>query len=142
MKFLTNNGVGQILGNQKLSKRCYLLQLRQRGRHLSHIYQASGRLEEIHLVDIEAKFSETRDDFDIQPEFVEETIAVHLGSYEIVQIWSFPCGPFKDQVVLWENQDIFMWKPSNMGGIDPTDTCHQLKYKTIFRTCEVEEMKY
>lgn len=108
MKFLTNNGVGQILGNQKLSKRCYLLQLRQRGRHLSHIYQASGRLEEIHLVDIEAKFSETRDDFDIQPEFVEETIAVHLGSYEIVQIWSFPCGPFKDQVVLWENQDIFM----------------------------------
>ncbi|XP_077229834.1 uncharacterized protein LOC143862648 [Tasmannia lanceolata] len=128
MKFITPGGVGEVRGDQPQSRQCYAAALRGKN--------ASESLP-IELYDL-------RDEAQItvnQP--AEDLISIQLNiddEQRVVQIGSaLPEAAQQDLAqFLRANADVFAWTPSDMPGIDPSISTHELG---VDQTCKPVRQK-
>ncbi|XP_077250975.1 uncharacterized protein LOC143890252 [Tasmannia lanceolata] len=123
MKFITPGGVGEVRGDQPQSRQCYAAALRGKN--------ASESLP-IELYDLRDEAQVTVN------EPAEDLISIQLNiddEQRVVQIGSaLPEAAQQDLAqFLRANADVFAWTPSDMPGIDPSISTHELG---VDQTCK------
>ncbi|XP_072064310.1 uncharacterized protein [Arachis hypogaea] len=117
MKFLTNEGIATIKGDQKLARKCYneglSLKSNSGGKEVNTIELGKTRIHE-----------ELRP----QPEGKIEEVQIGDNPDKATSIGTKLKESLKKQLVdlLRKNSDLFAWKASDMPGIDPDLMSHKL----------------
>ena len=118
MKFPTPQGVGQVRGDQKKARACYVSSIKGKDTcyRISTMVVKDGAEE----VAVESK-----------PEPVERLESVRMKEFDeekLVFIGSQLAPHAKEEIVkcLRDNADIFAWSPADMPGIDPEVISHRL----------------
>ena len=138
MKFPTPQGVGEVRGNQKKARACYVTSLKETNKRQNeampidkelHIYKSKpfkkqncGGLESLSI----GKQPDTP-----KPKPVEDLEAVKLdetNEEKLVYVGSQLCRNVKNEIIqcLRNNADIFAWSPADMPGVDPQVISHHL----------------
>ncbi|VFQ83935.1 unnamed protein product [Cuscuta campestris] len=113
MKFYTPGGIGQVKGDQKKARSCYL----------EAVKKMTKAFERVTLVSQEEERSK------LEPGDETEQIVLREAFLErIVKISRDLPGGLREEVisVLREFADIFAWSVADMPGIDRSVICHQL----------------
>ena len=112
-KFVTENGVREARGDQRISKECYLVSMKQKA------------VDNIHMDELDM-----RGELDTQLTPLEELEPVQLDdqSKHLTYIESKLIEDVKDLLIrfLKQNVDVFAWKQKDMGGIDQAVITHEL----------------
>ena len=120
IKFPTVNGVGTIRGDQRVARECYTASMKQRA-------VDSVSVDELDM----------RDGVLTRPEPSEELEPVSLDDdpEHLAYIRSKLAEDLKSLLTqfLRQNRDVFAWKQSDMGGIDPTVITHRLNTNPSFK---------
>ena len=119
-KFPTISEVGMVRGDQRVARECYSASMKQK------------MVDNKYLDDLDM-----RDEVNTQPEPSEELEHVlldedpehlaYIGS-KLVEDLRSPLTHF-----LRQNKDVFTWKQTDMGGIDPTIITHRLNVSPFFK---------
>ena len=120
IKFPTVNGVGMVRGDQRVARECYSASMKQKT--VDNIY-----LDELDM----------RDEVLTRPEPSEELESVLLDDdpEHHAYIGSKLAEDLKNLLIhfLRQNKDIFAWKQTDMGGIDPAVITHRLNVSPSFK---------
>ena len=120
IKFPTVNGVGTVRGDQRVSRECYTASMKQR---------------EVDNVSVDEL--DMRDEVLTRPEPSEELEPVSLDDdpEHLAYIRSKLAEDLKSLLTqfLRQNRDVFAWKQSDMGGIDPTVITLRLNINPSFK---------
>ena len=106
VKFLTDDGVGEVRGDQILSRECYQAVLATRENHTWMIAEEKSKVEAL------------------------ETVAlVEDGTTKTTRIGTTLSPEMRTRLIefLKENLDVFMWSHEDMPGISPKIIQHKLK---------------
>ena len=105
VKFLTDNGVGEVRGDQILARECYQVVLATRENHTWIIREEENKLEAL------------------------ETVAlVEDGTTKMTRIGTTLSPEMRIRLIefLKENLDVFAWSHEDMSGISPKIIQHKL----------------
>ena len=120
IKFPTVNGVRTVRGDQLVARECYTASMKQRAID-------SVSIDELDMLD----------EVLTRPEPSEELEPVSLDDdpEHLTYIGSKLAEDLKSLLTqfLRQNRDVFAWKQSNMGGIDPTAITHRLNTNPSFK---------
>ena len=120
IKFPTVNGVGTVRGDQRVARECYTASIKQRA-------VDSVSIDELDM----------RDEVLTRPEPSEELEPVSLDDdpEHLAYIRSKLAEDLKSLLTqfLRQNRDVFPWKQSDMGRIDPTVITHRLNTNPSFK---------
>ena len=120
IKFPTVNGVGTVRGDQRVARECYTASMKQRA-----------------VDNVSVDELDMRDEVLTRPEPSEELEPVSLDDYpeHLAYIGSKLAEDLKSLLTqfLRQNRDVFAWKQSDMGGIDPTVITHRMNTKPSFK---------
>ena len=120
IKFPTSSKVGMVRGDQRVARECYLASMKQKT--VDNIY-----LDELDM----------RDEVNTQPEPSEELEPVPLDDdlEHLTYIGSKLEKDLKSPLThfLRQNKDVFTWKQTDMGGIDPIVITHRLNVSPSFK---------
>ena len=106
VKFLTDDGVGEVRGNQTLTRECYQAVLATRENHTWMIAEEEGKVEVLETVAV------------VEDETTKTTrIGMTLSPEMRTRLIEF----------LKENLDVFAWRHEDMPGISPKIIQHKLK---------------
>ncbi|VFR01133.1 unnamed protein product [Cuscuta campestris] len=113
MKFYTPGGIGQVRGDQKKARHCYL----------EAVKKMTKAFERVTLV------SQEEDRSKLEPgDETEQIVLREAFSERMVRIRRDLPGGLRDEIisVLREYADIFAWSVADMPGIDHSVICHRL----------------
>ena len=120
IKFPTVHGVGTVRGGQRVAKECYTASMKQKA-----------------VDNVNTDELDMRDEVLTRPEPSEELEPVSLDDdpEHLAYIGSKLAKNLKGLLTQFfrQNRDIFAWKQSDMGGIDPTVITHKLNTKPSFK---------
>ena len=120
VKFPTVSGVGMVRGDQQVARECYSASMKQTT--VDNIY-----LDELDM----------RDEVHTRPEPLEELEPVSLDDdlEHLTYIGSKLPKDLRSLLTrfLRQNNDVFAWKQTDMGGIDPTIITHRLNVSPSFK---------
>ena len=120
IKFPTVSGAGMVRGDQRVARECYSTSMKQKA--VDNIY-----LDELDI----------RDEVLTKPEPSEEIEPVSLDDdpKHLAYIGSKLVEDLKTLLThfLRQNKDVFAWKQTDMGGIDPTVITHRLNVSPSFK---------
>ena len=120
IKFPTVNGVGTVRGDQRVARECYTASMKQRA-----------------VDNVSVDELDMRDKVLTRPELSEELEPVSLDDdpEHLAYIGSKLAEDLKSLLTqfLRQNRDVFTWKQSDMGGIDPTVITHRLNTNPSFK---------
>ena len=120
IKFPTTSGVGMVRGDQRVARECYSASMKKKA--VDNIY-----LDELDM----------RDEVNTRPEPLEELESVPLddNTEHLAYIGSKLVKDLRSLLThfLRQNKDVFAWKQTNMGGIDPTIITHRLNVSPSFK---------
>ena len=120
IKFPTVSGVGMVRGDQRAARECYSASMKQKA--VDNIY-----LDELDMCD----------EVLTRPEPSEELEPVSLDDdlEHLAYIGSKLAEDLKSLLshFLRQNKDVFAWKQTDMGGIDPTVITHRLNVSPSFK---------
>ena len=120
IKFPTANGVGMVLGDQRVARECYSASMKQKA--VDSIY-----VDELDM----------RDEENTRPEPSEELEPIQLDDHpeHLVYIGSKLAEDLRGLLIrfLKQNKDVFVWKQEDMGGIDPAIITHNLNVSPSFK---------
>ena len=120
IKFPTVNGVGTVRGDQRVARECYTASMKQRE-------VDNANVDELDM----------RDEVLARPEPSEELEPVSLDDdpEHLAYIGSKLAEDLKNLLTqfLRQNRDVFSWKQSDMGGIDPAIITHKLNTNPSFK---------
>ena len=120
IKFPTVNGVGTIRGDQRVARECYTVSMKQRA-----------------VDNVSVDELDMRDEVLTRPEPSEELEPVSLDDdpEHLAYIGSKLAEDLKSLLTqfLRQNRDVFAWKQSDMGGIDPVVITHILNTNPSFK---------
>ena len=128
MKFPTLTGVGQVRGDQKKARTCYVSSTKGK------------RMEETLSIAEKAIHKSLAEEIARKPQPVEELEAVHLSDTDpekLAYVGTQLSELTKEEIVncLKQNLDVFAWTPKDMPGISPNVICHHLnvdpQYKPV-----------
>ena len=129
IKFPTVNGVGIVRGDQRVARECYTASMKQ-------IVVDNVSVDELDM----------RDEVLTQPEPSEELEPVSLDDdpEHLAYIGSKLAKELKSLLAqfLRQNRDVFAWKQSNMGGIDPTVITHRLNTNPSFKSVKQKHRSF
>ncbi|XP_052185282.1 uncharacterized protein LOC127796919 [Diospyros lotus] len=126
MKFPTLSGVGQVRGDQKKARSCYVSSTKGK------------RAEETLSIAEKAIHKSLEEETARKPQPVEELEAVRLSDIDpekLVYVSTKLPKPVKEEIMgcLRENLDVFAWTPRDMPGISPDEICHHLNVDPQFK---------
>ena len=126
MKFPTLYGVGQVRGDQKKARTCYVSSTKGK------------RTEETLTITEKAIHKSLAEEIARKHQPVKELEAVCLhesNPKKLVYVGTQLSELLKNEIVefLKENADIFAWNPDDMPGIDPDVISHQLNVDPQFK---------
>ena len=120
IKFPTVNGVGTVLEDQRVARECYKTSMKQRA-----------------VDNVSVDELDMRDEVLTWPEPSEELEPVSLDDdpEHLAYIGSELAEDLKSLLTqfLRQNRDVFAWKQSDMGGIDPIVITHRLNTNPSFK---------
>ena len=120
IKFPTIHGVGMVRGYQRVARECYTASMKQRA------------VDNVNVDELDI-----RDEVLTRPEPSEELEPVSLDDdpENLAYIGSKLAGDLKSLLTqfLRQNRDVFTWKQTDMGGIDPTVITHRLNTSSSFK---------
>ena len=120
IKFPTVNGVGKVRGNQRVARECYTASMKQQA------------VDNVNVGELDM-----RDEVLTRPEPSEELEPITLDDdpEHLACIGSKLAKDLKGLLTqfLRQNRDIFAWKQTDMGGIDPTGITHRLNTNPSFK---------
>ena len=120
IKFPTVHGVGMVRGDQRVARECYTTSMKQRA-------VDNVNVDELDMCD----------EVLTRPEPSEELEPVQLDddSEHLAYIGTKLAGDLKSLLTqfLRQNRDVFAWKQSDMGGIDPAVITHRLNTSPSFK---------
>ena len=129
IKFPTVNGVGTVRGDQRVARECYTASMKQR-------VVDSVSIDELDM----------RDEVLTRPEPSEELEPVSLDDdlEHLASIGSKLAEDLKSLLTqfLRQNRDVFAWKQSDMGGIDPTVITHRLNTNPSFKLVKQKRRRF
>ena len=120
IKFPIASGVGMVRGDQRVARECYSASMKQKA--VDNIY-----LDELNMLDEVLTRPEPSEELepvslDDDPEHL-----AYIGS-KLAEDLKSPLTRF-----LRRNKDVFAWKQTDMGGIDPTVITHRLNVSPSFK---------
>ena len=120
IKFPTLNGVGMVRGDQRVARECYSASMKQKT--VDNIY-----LDELDMRDEVL----TR----LEPSKELEPVLLDDDPEHLAYIGSKLVEDLKNLLIhfLRQNKDVFAWKQTDMGGIDPTVITHRLNVSPSFK---------
>ena len=120
IKFPTIHGVGMVRGDQRVARECYTASMKQRA-----------------VDNVNTDELDMRDEVLTRPEPSEDLEPVSLDDdpEHLAYIGSKLAEDLKRLLAqfLRKNKDVFAWKQSDMGGIDPTIITHRLNTSPSFK---------
>ena len=120
IKFPTTSGVGMVRRDQRVARECYSASMKQK--MVDNIY-----LDELNMCD----------EVNTRPEPSEELEPVPLDDNpeHLAYIGSKLAENLKSLLThfLRQNKDLFTWKQTDMGGINPTIITHRLNVSPSFK---------
>ena len=120
IKFPTIHGVGMVRGDQRVARECYTASMKQRA------------VDNVNMGELDM-----RDEVLTRPEPSEDLEPVSLDDdlEHLAYIGSKLAEDLKRLLAqfLRQNKDVFAWKQSDMGGIDPTIITHRLNTSPSFK---------
>ena len=120
IKFPTVHGVGMVRGDQRVARECYTASMKQRA------------VDNVNVDELDM-----RDEVLTRPEPSEELELVQLDDdpEHLAYIGTKLTGDLKILLTqfLRHNRDVFAWKQSDMGGIDPAVITHRLNTSPSFK---------
>ena len=120
IKFPTVHGVGMVRGDQRVARECYTTSMKQRA------------VDNVNVDELDI-----RDEVLTRPEPSEELEPVQLDDdpEHLAYISTNLTGDLKSLLTqfLRHNRDVFAWKQSDMGGIDPAVITHRLNTSPSFK---------
>ena len=129
IKFPTVNGVGTVRGDQRVARDCYTASMKQRA-------VDSVSVDELDM----------RDGVLTRPEPSEELEPVSLDDdpEHLAYIGSKLAEDLKILLTqfLRQNRDVFAWKQSDMGGMDPTVITHRLNTNPSFKSVKQKRRSF
>ncbi|XP_052193948.1 uncharacterized protein LOC127802273 [Diospyros lotus] len=126
MKFPTLSGVGQVRGDQRKARSCYVSSTKGK------------KAEETLSIAEKAIHKSLEEETARKPQPVEKLEAVRLSDTDpekLVYVGMKLPKPVKDEIMgcLRENLDVFAWTPRDMPGISPDVICHHLNVDPQFK---------
>ena len=120
IKFPTTSGVGMVRGDQRVARECYTTSIKQKA--VDNIYM--DELDMHNKVNTRLEPSEELEpvQLDDNPEHL-----AYIGSKLAEDLRSLLTHFLK------QNQDVFVWKQEDMGGIDPAIITHRLNVSPSFK---------
>ena len=120
IKFLTENGVGVVRGDQRVGRECYPASIKQKA------------IKSVHMDELDM-----RDELDTRLTPSKELEPIHLGDQldHLAYIGSKLAEDIKDRLIrfLRKNAEVFAWKQEDMGGINPAVITHKLNFNPSFK---------
>ena len=120
IKFPTVHGVGMVLGDQRVARKCYTASMKQKA-----------------VDNVNVNGLDMRDEVLTRPEPSEELELISLDDdpEHLAYIGSKLTEDLKSLLTqfLRQNRDVFAWKQVDMGGIDPTVITHRLNISPSFK---------
>ena len=120
IKFPTVHGIGMVRGDQRVAKECYTASMKKRAVDNVNVDELDMRVEVL-----------------TRPEPSEELKPVKLDDdpEHLAYIDTKLAGDLKSLLTqfLRQNRDVFAWKQSDMGGIDPAVITHRLNTNPSFK---------
>ena len=120
IKFPTIHGVGMVRGDQRVARECYTASMKQRA------------VDNVNMDELDM-----HDEVLTRPEPSEELEPVSLDNdpEHLAYIGSKLAEDLKRLLTqfLRQNKDVFSWKQTDMGGIDPTVITHRLNTSLSFK---------
>ena len=120
VKFPTTSGVGMVRGDQRVARECYSVSVKQKA--VDNIY-----LDELDM----------RDEVSTRPEPSEELEPIPLDDNpeHLAYIYSKLAEDLRSLLThfLRQNKDVFAWKQTYKGGIDPAIITHRLNVSPSFK---------
>ena len=120
IKFPTTSGVGMVRGDQRVARECYSASVKQKA------------VDNINLDELDM-----RDEVNTRPEPSEELELVPLDDNpeHLAYIGSKLVEDLRSLLThfLKQNKDVFAWKQTYMGGIDPAIITHRLNVNPSFK---------
>ena len=120
IKFPTTSGVGMVRGDQHVARECYSASVKQKA--VDNIY-----LDKLDM----------HDEVNTRPEPSKELEPIPLDDKpeHLAYIGSKLAEDLKSLLthLLKQNKDVFAWKQSNIGGIDPAIITHRLNINSSFK---------
>ena len=120
IKFPTANGVGMVLGNQRVARECYSTSMKQKT--VNNIY-----MDELDM----------RDEVSTRPAPSKELEPIQLNDQpeHLVYIRTKLAKDVRSLLIhfLKQNMEVFAWKQEDMGGIDPAVITHRLNVSPSFK---------
>ena len=120
VKFPTTSGVGMVRGDQRVARECYSVSVKQKA--VDNIY-----LDELDM----------RDEVSTRPEPSEELEPIPLNDNpeHLAYIYSKLAEDLRSLLThfLRQNKDVFAWKQTYKGGIDPAIITHRLNVSPSFK---------
>ena len=120
IKFPTANGVGMVRGNQRITRECYLVSMKQ------------NKVDNIYMDELDM-----RDEVTTRPVPLEELEPVQLGDQpeHLIYIGSKLAKDIRSPLIrfLEQNKEVFAWKQEDMGGVDPAVITHKLNVNPSFK---------
>ena len=127
IKFPTVNGVGTVRGDQRVARECYTASMKQRA-----------------VDNVSVDKLDMRDEVLTRPEPSEELEPISLDDdpEHLAYIGSKLAEDLKSLLtqLLRQNRDVFAWKQSDMGGIDPT-VITQIEHQPFLQTGQAKTQK-
>ena len=116
IKFPTIHGVGMVRGDQRVARECYTASMKQRA-----------------VDNVSVDELDMRDEVLTRPEPSEELEPVSLD--DDPEHLAYIGSKLKSLLTqfLRQNRDVFAWKQTDMGGIDPTVITHRLNINPSFK---------
>ena len=129
IKFPTVHGVGMVQGDQRVARECYTTSMKQRA------------VDNVNVDELDM-----RDEVLTRPEPSEELEPVQLDEdpEHLAYIDTKLAEDLKSLLTqfLRQNRDVFAWKQSDMGGIDPTVITHRLNTSLSFKPVKQKRRSY
>ena len=120
IKFPTANGVGMVRGNQRITRECYLVSMKQ------------NTIDNIYMDELDMQ-----DEVTTRPAPLEELEPVQLGDQpeHLIYIGSKLAEDIRCPLIrfLEQNKEVFAWKQEDMGGVDPAVITHKLNVNPSFK---------
>ena len=129
IKFPTTSGVGMVRGDQRVARECYSASIKQK------------KVDNIYLDELDM-----RDKVNTRPEPSEELEPVPLDNdpEHLAYIGSKLAEDLRSLLThfLRQNKDVFAWKQTYIGGIDPTITTRRLNVSPSFKSVKQKRRSF